>query len=380
MTNPTKTTISGVKVYEGCNFFRQRLVLSTLSGVPVRITNIRSDDDQPGLQEFETSFLNLLNKLTNGTKIQVNESGTQVFYIPGLLIGGNVDHDCSCQRAIGYYMEGVLPVAPFCKQPLKLTLRGVTNDKTDISVDTIKYVTLALMKRFGITEDLDLKISKRGARPDGGGEITFTCPVRRKLSPLQFTDPGKLKRFRGSAYCMKVAPAFANRIVDSTRGIVNKVLSDVYIYTDHAKGPSSGNSPGFGVSLMVESTTGVMLSADVCSHAKSEGQTITPEDLGKECAVKLLQEVYRGGCVDSTHQSLALLYMALGQMDVSKVLLGPLTNYTVQFLRHMRDFFNIMYKIEPQRLHDDEEQTGGDEKYILTCVGVGYSNFSKPSI
>jgi len=132
---------------------------------------------------------------------------------------------------------------------------------------------------------------------------------------------------------------------------------------------------------MVESTTGVMLSADVCSHAKNEGETITPEDLGKECAVKLLQEVYRGGCVDSTHQSLALLYMALGQMDVSKILLGPLTTYTIQFLRHMRDFFNIMYKIEPQRqLHDDDEQTGGDERYLLTCVGVGYSNFSKPSI
>lgn len=36
--------------YDGCNFFRQRLVLSTLSGKRVKIKNIRSKDDDPGLR------------------------------------------------------------------------------------------------------------------------------------------------------------------------------------------------------------------------------------------------------------------------------------------------------------------------------------------
>lgn len=36
--------------YDGCNFFRQRLVLSTLSGKRVKIKNIRSKDDNPGLR------------------------------------------------------------------------------------------------------------------------------------------------------------------------------------------------------------------------------------------------------------------------------------------------------------------------------------------
>lgn len=37
-------------VYDGCNFFRQRLVLSTLSGKRVKIKGIRSKDDDPGLR------------------------------------------------------------------------------------------------------------------------------------------------------------------------------------------------------------------------------------------------------------------------------------------------------------------------------------------
>ena len=36
--------------YEGCNFFRQRLVLATLSSRPVQIREIRSNDDEPGLK------------------------------------------------------------------------------------------------------------------------------------------------------------------------------------------------------------------------------------------------------------------------------------------------------------------------------------------
>lgn len=46
--------------YEGCNFLRQRLVLSTLSGKRVKIKNIRSKDDEPGLRgEFLTDLLRM---------------------------------------------------------------------------------------------------------------------------------------------------------------------------------------------------------------------------------------------------------------------------------------------------------------------------------
>ncbi len=36
--------------FEGCNFFRLRLVLSTLSNKPVRISKIREDSDEPGVK------------------------------------------------------------------------------------------------------------------------------------------------------------------------------------------------------------------------------------------------------------------------------------------------------------------------------------------
>lgn len=49
--------------------------------------------------------------------------------------------------------------------------------------------------------------------------------------------------------------------------------------------------------------------------------------------------------------------------------------YRIEFLRHIRDFFQIMFKIEVQKPLEDERK-GGD-KVLITCVGVGYSNISK---
>jgi RNA 3'-terminal phosphate cyclase-like protein len=106
-----------------------------------------------------------------------------------------------------------------------------------------------------------------------------------------------------------------------------------------------------------------------------------PEELGREGAARLLEEIYRGGCVDSASQSLAALLMALGPPDVSKVLAGPLSPYTVQFLRHARDFLHLMFKLETRRPgHDEEEDRDlslGADKVLMTCVGTGYTNLSK---
>lgn len=45
-----------------------------------------------------------------------------------------MEHDCSTQRSIGYYLEALLMLAPFMKNSLKATLRGVTNDAVDPTV------------------------------------------------------------------------------------------------------------------------------------------------------------------------------------------------------------------------------------------------------
>lgn len=55
----------------------------------------------------------------------------------------------------------------------------------------------------------------------------------------------------------------------------------------------SCRSPGFGISLVAETTTGAMLCVQTASAPAGEGQSVVPEDLGKQAAEMLLEEIYR---------------------------------------------------------------------------------------
>jgi len=301
--------------------------------------------------------------ITNGCVIEINETGTRVSYKPGVIMGGEHTHECGLQRSIGYFLEPLVLLAPFAKKPCILTLRGITNDDKDLSVDTFRTVTLPLLRHFGLEDGIELKIQRRGATPNGGGEIIFKCPVVRTLKPFQFLDTGKIQKIRGVAYSTRVSPQIGNRVVEAAKEALTAFTPNVFIYTDHYKGPESGLSPGFALCLVAESTTGAIISAEYTATAQE-----LPEDVGQIAARMLLQEILLGGCVDSMNQSFVLFWMALSPEDVSKIRLGKLSPYTIQTLRHLRDFFGVTFKIEPE----PETQT-----VLLSCLGCGYKNYAK---
>ncbi len=134
--------------------------------------------------------------MTDGTRLEINETGTAVRLFPGLITGGRIQHDCGLERSITWFMEGILPLAPFAKTPLTLLTRGITNDSKDISVDVLKNVLLPNMMRFGL-DGMELKVKRRGAPPQGGGEVILKCPIVRELKPINFVESGLIRRVRG---------------------------------------------------------------------------------------------------------------------------------------------------------------------------------------
>jgi RNA 3'-terminal phosphate cyclase-like protein len=376
--------------YKGSNCLRMRLLLSTLSGKSVEIEDIRTNQkkgDPRGLLPYERKLLDLLLKVTNGGEILMSSNGRSFQYRPGMIFGGKIEQDCGLDRSITYYLELLICLAPFCKQPLDVTLTGITNDQLDASVDSIKQSSLPLLSKYLNVIDKDelkLEVKGRGLKPDGGGRVHFKCPVRKTLKPLQLLSAGKVKRVRGVAWGARVSPHVVNRIVCEAKGLLLKYLPDVYIHSDHAKGEQAGQSPGFGISLVAETINGVFYVGEAMSNAKgsSEGPSV-PEDVAKQATYALFEEVYRGGCVSSINQGLSLLFMALGHTDVSKLQLGPLSPHSVQLLRHMRDFLRITFKLEIDQMYREQleqEYQKGSQKILATALGIGYVNLSKNAI
>lgn len=200
-------------------------------------------------------------------------------------------------------IQGIIPLAVFAKESLSVVFAGVTNNSIDLSVDIIRNVTLPFLKNFGVGE-ATLTIKKRGAAPLGGGSVEFACPIVRQLVPINITDMGLTKRVRGVVFCTRISPTVITRVVDSARAVLNNLLPDVYIHADHYKGAEGGKSPGYSLSLVAESTSGVLLSVERTAGEGQEEGTGTgtgtggrpelPESVGEEGAYRLLDEIRKG--------------------------------------------------------------------------------------
>ncbi|CAE6357346.1 unnamed protein product [Rhizoctonia solani] len=378
---PSTTTPNLVR-FTGHNYFRQRITLSILSGKAVRIDGIRPDDQNPGLRDFEASFLRLVEKVTNGSIIEISYTGTSVLVKPGIISGGPVTHECPLSRSIGYFLEPLVAIAPFSKKPLSLTLKGITSDEKDLSVrgyNTHSHSPAPhSLRHLGWCRAQGLfcpsiflpliltraQIKKRGAAPLGGGEIEFICPVVKQLKTLNFVDPGKIIRIRGIAHAVRVSSDKCPRMIDSCREVLNRYINDIYLVADVYRKDDSGKSPGFGMSLLATSTTGALHCSEVIGGAGA-----LPNDIGHAASRSLLSEIRRGGCVDRHHQWLVLLLMVLGSEDVGKCRMGELTVKSVQFLRDVKQFFGTSFKIVPA--------PDSDSELMLSCFGTGYINSNK---
>jgi RNA 3'-terminal phosphate cyclase-like protein len=414
-----------LKFDDGAIQFRQRICVALLTHRRLLMRNIRchNTDDALiiGLQAHEASFLKLIDTMTNGSVIEINATGTQLLFQPGILLGGEITHACPVgtlsekdikartngnidtdvvlqgltARSIGWYIEGIIPLAPFGKEPLRLTLTGITDGgESDLSCDYLRLAALPILARFGVgpslstsrlqpdTNDLlddhgrpTLRVTRRGAYPKGGGAVEFSCPVVRATlqhNLQDFTDPGKVKRIRGTAItCQLVSSSAAARVAYAAKGVAQRLLPDVWIHTDAhtTRNHQCGPSPSVRLVLAAETTTGVVYGAEV-ALASPERREL-PEDLGVRGAVALLEEIRRGGCLDTDLQPLVLMLMSLcPEEDLCRVRTGPLSPASIATLRLLQQAMGVTFKVQADR----ESKT-----VLIAGIGIGYKNMARAS-
>ncbi|KAL7721119.1 RNA 3'-terminal phosphate cyclase [Entamoeba marina] len=313
----------------GSKAFRHRIVLATMLGQTIRIVNIRNNEANPGIRDYEVDFFT------------INIRRTSVLYKPGIVTGGSFSYNCHLGRSLGYYIVPLLLILPFGKSATTITLKGTTNSNDDLSIDIIRSTTIPLLEKF----------------------VQLTANIVKSLQPIDLTDFGLIRSIRGVSYGTKISPQMSNRMGEACKGVLSRYLQDVYITSDHWKGNESGSSPGYGVTVTASSTTGCLISSELFG----EGGDV-PEDIGQKVACMLLKEVNTGGCVDVMHQPWMLILMTCCSEDVSKLRCGDLTLQAVECLRTIKEVTGVTFQV----VWDESTKTS-----ILSCVGIGYSNLSK---
>ena len=142
-----KNTQSALE-FQGHQYLRQVVTLSLLSGRQVIIKNIRAEESNPGLRSYEVDLLKLIEKMTNGTEVNIDKTGTRLILRPGIIDcaeGMPIEHSCDLKRSITYYLECVVILGIFGKTGLNLTLSGNTDDDLDQSIDSFKSCMVHLL-------------------------------------------------------------------------------------------------------------------------------------------------------------------------------------------------------------------------------------------
>ncbi|KAJ5232615.1 RNA 3'-terminal phosphate cyclase-like protein [Penicillium chermesinum] len=378
-----------------------RLVLATLTGRTVHISQIRSSSPtNPGLAPHEISFLRLLEAVTNGSQMEISYTGTILIFKPGLITGTStsvsmITHELpsNCSRGLSYYLIPLCLLAPFSKTPLRVlfTGPGVITSSTptgDMSVDSVRTAILPLYNQFGIFNNVELRILRR-SNPGphgrgGGGEVQFTFGHQVRLpKTLHLMNPGRIKRIRGVAYSVGVSGSNNARMIETARGVLNPLCPDTYIFADVASAPllpapdkSNPNAKkkvglGFGLSLVAESSTGCLWSADVASPP-SGGEP--PEDIGKKCAYQLLETVSKGGCVAPAAATTMLTLMTMGSEDVGRLQVGRQVIADPNLIQLARDLSKFGAPGWGIRDAAGENENGD---VIISVVGRGIGNVGR---
>ena len=383
--------------------FTRRLVLSTLTGRTILISQIRPTSTDPGLRSHEISFLRLLEAVTNGSHIEISYSSTTLLYRPGLVTGsapgsgassgGVIKHEIprECERGISYFLIPLCILAPFSKAPVNIVFTGpgVITSSTpsgDMSVDTVRTAILPLYAQFGITNNIELKILKRSnpgpGGKGGGGEVHLVFGHQIRLpKTIHQLNGGRVKKIRGIAYCTGVSASNNARMIEAARGVLNPMTGDTYIFSDVSSAPlvSFGNQEntkhkkkiglGFGLSLVAETSTGCLFSADLASSPEG-GETA--EDIGQKCAYQLLENLSLGGTVSFSGAATVILLMAMGSEDVGRVQVGKevlATEEMVGFARDLKVFGASGWGIR--------DAGGTDNEVVVSIVGRGVGNVGR---
>lgn len=408
-----------------------------------------------GLQVHEVNFLKLIARLTSGTTMSTSDNNTTLVFHPGMIVGGTfthvlpasppiappasassgghgygdrseefpveeVDHRSmyasTSQRAVTYLIEAALLILPFAKYDTRLRLEGATQGAWDLSVDTVRTVTLRWLQLFGVTAQL--RVVRRGAPPGGGGVVELEVrSLRRLQSVLICAGPsssvssgaekggnshrGRVRRVRGIAFASRTAGDLPQRAATAAKGVLLNLLPDVYVVTDTDRGagkrvrsagagadneeeeeeaPAPQGTPsaktacsGYGIVLVADTTSpSCVLSQETVARPGE-----SPEEVGERCARLLLDEVLEGGAVDRHHQLFVLMLMALGPDEISTVRFGAqLTPSAISGLILMEKYFGVKCAIK------NEDSFAGPDfppSTLVTCMGSNVINVSKKS-
>ncbi len=341
----------------GGQVLRTTIALSAVTGVPVKIVNIRAKRKKPGLQRQHLTSVKAVAALSNAVVKGLELGSTTLEFYPRELRAGEFRFDIGTAGSVTLVFQAIMPLLPFLPGRTSIVVTGGTDVPWSPTVDYVRGVVVPILSLMGL--NVKVELIKRGHYPRGGGLVRYVVedPPGR-LEPLRIEKRGEIRMIQGLSHATMLPPHVAERQARSAVEYLREKLGNIKMLVDLEKDPSGtrGIGPGSSIALWA-----------ICDHSvlgsDSLGERGKPaEKVGMEAAMKLVEDLSTTAALDR-HMSdiiIPMLALARGESVVtgSKLTLHARTNIMV-----VEKILGVEVKIE-----------GREESFFkLTVRGRGVS-------
>ncbi len=187
--------IDGSQGEGGGQVLRTSLTLSTITGFPFRINNIRKNRSKPGLM---AQHLKAVDAAAAISKAQVEgaalNSGSLTF-TPCSIRSGRYRFDIGTAGATTLVLQTILLPLSMADSASSVIITGGTHVSWSPCYDYLSLQWLYYLQLIGF--DAEIAMDQAGFYPKGGGRIRATIRPASSISPLKLTRRGRLQRIVG---------------------------------------------------------------------------------------------------------------------------------------------------------------------------------------
>jgi len=318
----------------GGQILRTALSLSALTGKPFKIINIRGKREKSGLQAQHLICVNSLAQICNA-KLKGNELHShELEFIPEGVKPGDYRFDIGTAGSTTLVLQTLLPALIFTKEKSIIVIIGGTANPLAPPAQEIKEVFLWWLEKIGIK--ISIEIKKEGFFPKGGGKIVAAIKPLEIIKELNYDNFNfseeniriiavASKELENREVCSRMINSFKktfikNRELIMSADYVNTLNPGCYIHANY-----SNNKGKFGMTIIGDKRK-------------------TSEQIGKECAEKLLKETENGYMTDHFTADQLLIYMAI--KGSGKIKTSQITEHIKTNIGTIEKFLDVKFEIE----------------------------------
>jgi RNA 3'-terminal phosphate cyclase (GTP) len=340
-------TIDGKEA--GGQILRTALGLSAITRKAIKIINIRGGRTEGGLKTQHLQGVLAVAQLCGAEVKGAYLGSKEMEFIPKKIEAKELNIKISTAGSIALLFQSLQIASAFTSNTVTISIKGgSTASAWSPTMHYVQNIFLPIVQKMGY--NAEIKIIQEGFYPKGGAEVKIKVYPIKKLSPIQLTQRGEVKKIKGISIAGSLPKSVAERQTTSAKEILEEKGYEVEIESKAL----NTFSPGTSITLWAECENSIL-------GADNIGKKGVPaERIGEECAKELIKSIESEAALDKFMADQILPFIALAE-GKSRIKVEEITEHCATNMKVCEIMLGVKFLV------DEKEK-------IIEVNGIGFTN------